>query len=144
LYLNKDKIKEKALNYSVVENSFIDFLMTQEHVKKVYTEEDIKNSNGNDYFLNMINKGYDATQNGNLVILDKPGYIEYGATGTSHGTPYTYDTHVPLLFYGWNVPKGETHDHKEITQIAPTLALKLKITLPNGTEGKVLLEVLNK
>jgi len=144
LYLNKDKIKEKGLIYSIVEKSFIDFLMTQEHVKKVYTEEDIKNSNGNDYFLNMINKGYDATQNGNLVILDKPGYIEYGATGTSHGTPYTYDTHVPLLFYGWNVPKGETHDHKEITQIAPTLALKLKITLPNGTEGKVLLEVLNK
>jgi len=144
LYLNKDKIKEKALNYSIVEKSFIDFLMTQEHVKKVYNEEDIKNSNGNDFYLNMIYKGYDATQNGNLVILDKPGYIEYGATGTSHGTPYAYDTHVPLIFYGWNIPKGETHDHKVITQIAPTIAQKIKVPFPNGTEGKVLLEVLDE
>ena len=144
MYLNKDKIKEKALNYSIVEKSFIDFLMTQEHVKKVYNEEDIKNSNGNDFYLNMIYKGYDATQNGNLVILDKPGYIEYGATGTSHGTPYAYDTHVPLIFYGWNIPKGETHDHKVITQIAPTIAQKIKVPFPNGTEGKVLLEVLDK
>jgi phosphopentomutase len=78
------------------------------------------------------------------VILDKPGYIEYGATGTSHGTPYNYDTHVPLIFYGWNIKKGETHDRKEITQIAPTLAQKLKITFPNGTEANVLIEVLDR
>ena len=77
-------------------------------------------------------------------MLNKPGYIEYYATGTSHGTPYTYDTHVPCIFYGWNIKKGETHDKKVITQIAPTLAQKLKITLPNGTEGEVLLEVLDK
>ena len=94
--------------------------------------------------MNAIAKGYDATQDGDLVILDKPGYIEYGATGTSHGTPYSYDTHVPLLFYGWNIKKGENHDHKEITQLAPTLSQLLKITFPNGTEAKVLTEVLEK
>ena len=55
--------------------------------------------------------------------------------GTSHGTPYTYDTHVLCIFYGWNIKKRETHDKKVITQIAPTLAQKLKITLPNGTGG---------
>ena len=98
----------------------------------------------NDFYLNCIAKGYDPSEDGDLVLLDKPGYIEYGPTGTSHGTPYSYDTHVPLLFYGWNIPKGETHDHKDITQIAPTLAQKLKITFPNGTESKVLLEVLDK
>jgi hypothetical protein len=48
--------------------------------------------------LNFIAKGYDVTQNGDLVILDKPGYIEYQGTGTSHGTTYSYDTHVRLFF----------------------------------------------
>jgi hypothetical protein len=38
--------------------------MTQDHVKRVYSEEDILNSTGNDYFLNFIAKGYDVTQNG--------------------------------------------------------------------------------
>jgi phosphopentomutase len=108
----------------------------------VYTEEEILASSGADFYLNFIAKGYDPSQNGDLVVLDKPGYIEYGPTGTSHGTMYTYDTHVPLLFYGWNIPKGQTSDRKVITQIAPTLAQLLKITFPNGTEAHVLNEVL--
>jgi DNA-binding transcriptional MocR family regulator len=77
-----------------VKEAFKGFLMTQDHVK-VYSEEDILNSTGNDYFLNFIAKGYDVTQNGDLVILDKPGYIEYQGTGTSHGLM----THMFLLFF---------------------------------------------
>jgi hypothetical protein len=127
-----------------VKQAFKDYLMTQEQVKRVYTEEEILASTGNDYYLNFIAKGYDPTQNGDMVVLDKPGYIQYGPTGSSHGTPYAYDTHAPLLFYGWKIKPGESFDKKEITQIAPTLALKLKIEMPNGTEGKVLTEILGE
>lgn len=143
LYFNKEIIKTKGLELTKVKQSFKDFLMTQDYVKRVYTEEEILTNSGNDYYLNCIAKGFDVTQNGDLVILDKPGFIEYHGTGTSHGTPYSYDTHVPLIFYGWNIPKGETHDRKVITQIAPTLAQKLKIPFPNGTEAEVLLEILD-
>jgi predicted AlkP superfamily pyrophosphatase or phosphodiesterase len=129
IYFNKDVIKSKGL-------------MTQEQVKRVYTEEEILASTGNDYYLNFINNGYDVSQNGDLVVLDKPGYIQYGSLGTSHGTPYAYDTHAPLIFYGWKIKAGESFDKKEITQIAPTLAFKLKLELPNGTESKVLTEIL--
>ena len=144
IYLNKEIIKSKNFDLAKVKQDFRAFLMTQEQVKKVYTEEDILASTGTDYYLNFIANGYDATQNGDLVVLDKPGFIEYGATGTSHGTPYAYDTHAPLLFYGWKIKPGESFDKKEITQIAPTLALKLKIEMPNGTESKVLTEVLEE
>ena len=144
VYLNKELIKTKGLELVNVKQDFKAFLMSQEQVKKVYTEEDILASTGNDFYLNFIANGYDVTQNGDLVVLDKPGYIEYGATGTSHGTPYAYDTHAPLLFYGWKIKPGESFDKKEITQIAPTLALKLKIEMPNGTESKVLEEVLQE
>jgi predicted AlkP superfamily pyrophosphatase or phosphodiesterase len=144
LYFNKDSIKTKGLELANVKQAFKEYLMTQNQIKRVYSEEEILEANGTDFYLNCIANGYDPSEDGDLVLLDKPGYIEYGATGTSHGTPYSYDTHVPLLFYGWNIPKGETHDHKDITQIAPTLAQKLKITFPNGTESKVLLEVLDK
>jgi hypothetical protein len=77
-----------------------------------------------------------------LVFTYKPGYIEYSAVGTSHGTPYTYDTHVPLIFFGWKIPKGTSYAKKEITQIAPTLAFQLKTTLPNATDAEVLEEVI--
>ncbi len=142
IYFNKELLKSKGLELLKVKQDFKSFLMTQEQVKKVYTEEEILASTGNDFYLNLIANGYDVSQNGDLVVLDKPGYIEYGRTGTSHGTPYAYDTHAPLLFYGWKIKAGESFDKKEITQIAPTLALKLKIEMPNGTESKVLLEIL--
>ena len=144
LFFNKEIIKNKGLELAKVKQSFKDFLVTQDQVKRVYSEEEILSNSGNDYYLNFIAKGYDATQDGDLVILDKPGYIEYGATGTSHGTAYSYDTHVPLIFYGWNIKKGETHDRKVITQIAPTIAQKIKVAFPNGTESNVLLEILDK
>ncbi len=145
LFFNKEIIKTKGLELAKVKLAFKEYLMTQEQVKRAYTEEEILGANGTDFYLNCIAKGYDATEDGDIVILNKPGYLDHFIeTGTDHGTPYSYDTHVPLLFYGWNIPKGETHDHKDITQIAPTLAQKLNISFPNGTESKVLLEVLDK
>lgn len=142
LYLDKEKIRTKGLDLVKVKQAFKDFLMTQDYVKRVYTEEEILANSGADYHLNCIAKGFDVTQNGDIIVLDKPGYIEYGPTGTSHGTTYTYDTHVPLLFYGWKIKKGASHDKKVITQIAPTLSQILKISQPNATESEVLVEVL--
>jgi hypothetical protein len=119
-------------------------LLTQPQVKKVYTEEEILANPGSDYYLNFVAKGYDVTQNGDLVIIDKPGDIEYSPVGTSHGTPYAYDTHVPAIFYGWHIKHGESYDKKGITEIAPTLAQKIKVAFPSGTEAKVLQEVLDE
>ncbi len=143
LYFDKEKIKTKALDLVKVKQAFKDYLMTQDQVKRVYSEEEILADNGNDYHLHCIARGYDPSENGDLVILDKPGYIEYGATGTSHGTTYSYDTHVPLIFFGWNIKAGETHDRKVITEIAPTIAQKINISFPNATEAQVLTEILN-
>jgi predicted AlkP superfamily pyrophosphatase or phosphodiesterase len=143
LFFNKEIIKSKGMDLVKVKDAFKGYLMTQDYVKRVYTEEEILSSTGSDYFLNFIAKGYDVTQNGDMVILDKPGYIEYQGTGTSHGTTYSYDTHVPAIFYGWHIKKGESFNKKEITQIAPTIAQKIKVAFPNGTEAIVLEEVLD-
>lgn len=72
LYFNKEIIKTKGLELAKIKQSLKDFLMTQNYVKRVYTEEEILTNLGNDYYLNFIAKGYDVTQNGDLVILDKP------------------------------------------------------------------------
>ena len=143
LFFNKEIIKTKSLELVKVKQAFKDYLQAQEQVKRVYTEEEILANSGSDLYLDFIANGYDVTQNGDLVVLDKPGFIEYGATGTSHGTVYSYDTHVPLLFYGWNIKKGTTSDKKYITEIAPTLAQKIKVAFPNGSECEVLTEILN-
>ena len=144
VFFDKNIIASKGLELNKVKQAFKDFLYTKEYVKRVYTEEEVLASSGNDPILSFVSNGYDPTQNGELYFVYKPGYIEYSATGTSHGSPYTYDTNVPCVFYGWHINKGESHDKKVITQIAPTLSQLLKITLPNGTESEVLLEILDK
>jgi predicted AlkP superfamily pyrophosphatase or phosphodiesterase len=144
VYLDRDVIKDKGLELTKVKQSFKDFLMTQVQIKRVYTQEEILAATGQDYYLNFIFKGYDPKQNGDLVILEGTGYLESIATGTTHGTPNSYDTNVPLLFYGWNVPIGESYKKEYITKIAPTLSKMLKITFPNGTEAEVLEELLVK
>ena len=143
VYFDIEKIKTKGLELIKVKELFKAYLIKQDHVKRVYSEEEVLANNGSDFHLNCIAEGYDIKENGDLVIIDKPGYIEYGLTGTSHGTTFSYDTHVPLIFFGWNIKAGETHDRKEITEIAPTIAQKINITLPNGTEAAVLTEILN-
>jgi hypothetical protein len=144
LFFNKELIQKKGLELSKIKEEFTSYLYKQKYVKRVYSEEQILASSGSDFYLNFIANGYDPSQNGELVITFKPGYVEYSSTGTTHGSAYTYDTHVPLLFYGWHIPKGESFDRKEITQIAPTLSQLLKITYPNGTKAELLQEVLNK
>ncbi|MGQ7946899.1 alkaline phosphatase PafA [Flavobacterium sp. WC2509] len=140
VFLDKAAIKQKGLELVKVKQVFKDFLMEQPYVKRIYTQEDILAGAAQDYYLNFIFKGYDPKQSGDLVILEGPGYLEsYGfGTGTTHGTPNSYDTNVPLLFYGWHVPKGESNKKEYITEIAPTVSKMLKITTPNGSEGEVL------
>lgn len=142
LFLNSGIIEENNLEYSDVVKEFTSFLYSQKFIKRVYNQQEILNSSATDYYLQCIARGYDPTQNGDLVYFFKPAYIEYSTVGTSHGSPYTYDTHVPMLWYGWKIPKGESHKKQVITEIAPTIAQKLKITLPNSTEAEVLEEIL--
>lgn len=144
VYLNRDVIKEKGLELAKVKQTFKDFLMGQIQVKRVYTEEEVLASTGGDYYLNFIFKGYDPKLNGDLVILEGTGYLESIATGTTHGTPNSYDTNVPLLFYGWHIPNGESYKKEYITTISPTLSRLLKIPFPNGTESEVLEEMFTK
>lgn len=144
VFFNKALIKSKGLSLSEVKETFKNYIYTHKFISRVYTEEEIQQSSKSDFYLDCIARGYDPKQNGELVFLEKPGYLEYSTTGTTHGSPYSYDTHVPLLFYGTNIKKGESFDRKVITQIAPTLSMLLKITLPNGTEAELLQEVLMK
>ena len=125
-----------------VKQKFKSFLLSQNFISNVFTEEEIQNSGTNNQLLQIVANGYDPKQNGELVLLFKPGFMEYSSTGTTHGSPYSYDTHVPCLFYGWKIKKGASFNKKTITQIAPTLAQKLQITMPNGTQSEVLEEIL--
>jgi hypothetical protein len=80
----------------------------------------------------LIQNGYNHQRSGNVAYVMEPAWMDYGKKGTTHGAAYSYDTHVPLLFYGAGIKKGENWNYTRITQIAPLLAELLKINKPNG------------
>lgn len=85
----------------------------------------------------MIVNGYNRERSGRLQIILKPGwYGGHAGTGTTHGMWSPYDTHIPLLWYGWGIPAGETNRRVYMTDIAATLAALLHIQMPNGCIGE--------
>ena len=97
----------------------------------------------NDYGeLGAIARGYYPDRSGDFYLAYAPGWLEQRDFGASHGSFYHYDTHVPLVWYGANVKKGETLRQVSITDIAPTLAHLLGIPVPNAATGQPIQEVL--
>lgn len=62
------------------------------------------------------------------------------AHGADHTSPYTYDTHVPLAFYGLPFQTGVYRTHAEPVDLAPTIASLLGINAPTHSRGRVLTE----
>jgi arylsulfatase A-like enzyme len=91
-------------------------------------------------WLSMVRKAWHPERSADLQIVLKPGWMwSSGRTGATHGSPYAYDTHVPLLFYGpkWVKP-GRRDARVEIADIAPTLAALLGVPAPSSSEGRPL------
>lgn len=141
VFLNENVVLERNLDYVQIVNEIKRFLEQKDYISRVYSRNDILRGNPTDHHLTLIANGYDPKQNGDLVILLDPQYMEYFATGTTHGSTYLYDTHVPNLWYGWKIEHGRSANKKLITQIAPSISMLLNISVPNGSKGEVLEEL---
>ncbi|MEE1885998.1 alkaline phosphatase PafA [Pedobacter flavus] len=93
---------------------------------------------------NRIQNGYNARRSGDVYFILKPNWFDGGLTGTTHGAWNPYDSHIPLVFMGWNVKPGKTNKVYHMTDIAPTIAAMLRIPLPNGNIGVPITEITNQ
>lgn len=106
-------------------------------VQRTLTAEDLRIGSFSEGVEATVQRGWHAKYSGDVVVMLKPGFLEYGRTGTSHGSPYAYDTHVPFLIMGPGVPpNARSHERTEIRDIAPTLSALLGFPRPSGCTGK--------
>jgi arylsulfatase A-like enzyme len=89
-----------------------------------------------------VANGFHAARNGNLVIVPQPFHFIGESVTTTHGTPYGYDTHVPVMFFGAGVAAGTHYAACSPADIAPTLAALLKVEPPSNSVGRILTETL--
>lgn len=143
VYLRNELLDSMGLDRDVVYKRIADHILEYEQVEKVFTSTMLKANVYKTGIAQLVQNGYNQKLSGDIWVVFKPGFLSsgYASGGTSHGTPFVYDTHVPFLIYGTGVQQGETTSRSVIPDIAPTVSALLGIPFPNGVNGTVRSEV---
>ena len=142
IFLNKEKLKELKLDTHKVSQIIADEILNIENIYKTVTAYTLQTTSFTSGILQTLQNGYNQKLSGDVFYIPNVSTISGGKTGTTHGSGYSYDTHVPLLFYGNGIKSGQSDVYYPIVDIAPTLTSFLKISQPNGNSGRPIIEVL--
>jgi len=142
IFLNKEKITELNLDAKHIAQVLADEIINYKGVLKVVTAHTLQNTNFTEGVMKNLQNGYHQKLSGDILIVPNPATISYSRTGSQHGSGFSYDTHVPIIFYGYGIKKGRSKKYIAITDIAPTLANLLQIEFPNGNTGSIIEDAL--
>ncbi|PIF00414.1 MAG: alkaline phosphatase [Maribacter sp.] len=142
IFLDHDIVRNLDLKLGDVEEEIARELMTYENIDRVYTGQQMWENDYTQGIPYILQNGYNLKRSGDILIVLRPGVANYSVTGSTHGSPQVYDTHVPLLFYGRGIQKGSTTEHTEISDIAPTISALLGIAFPSGNIGVPITKVI--
>jgi len=140
VYLDQSLLAEKKLEPAEVEQVASRALMAVPHVFRVYTRQQLLAGNASDPVGRRVLNGFYARRSADLEVLLEPYWL-FSDTGTSHGTPFSYDTHIPVIFMGAGIRAGVYQQSIALNDVAPTLAAILEIEPPAGSVGRVLREI---
>lgn len=138
---NIPKIEKSKLDFSAIKQYTVDYLKNDPANLFVADMGKINDAAIPDAVKTKMINGYNYKRSGAVMIVPISGWLQAGATGTSHGEWNPDDTHIPLVFMGWNVKQGATYSQTYTTDIAPTVASMLHIQAPNGCIGTPILDV---
>jgi arylsulfatase A-like enzyme len=141
-YLNRGLIRTRKLSEAEVERVAAEAVAAIPHVFRVYTRAQLLNGAAiDDQITRRVVNGYYPSRSSDLVVLEEAYWIP-PARGSSHGSVFGYDTHVPVIFMGPNIRAGRYDRNILPNDIAPTLATMLEVETPSGAAGRVLAEML--
>jgi predicted AlkP superfamily pyrophosphatase or phosphodiesterase len=137
--------KSSGVDLLVATQLTAQFLATQDGIADVFTKSSIREiSFGEMSDKGMVARGFHPKRSGDIAFTFLPGWTAGSATGTTHGSNYTYDTHIPMIFFGAGVNKGFSDLYHPIIDIAPTVSVLLKIKFPSGCKGQPIAEAIKK
>lgn len=141
VYINEKVLPIAKLEVGPIRAAIVAYLKKLPGVHGAFDRDMLFSISSTYPFIDLIRNGIHPRRSGDVVFHLDPSWLPepyFAKAGATHGSPYAYDTHVPLVWYGWKVPQGETFTPVSITDIAPTVAAFLRIMEPNGSTGKVI------
>lgn len=143
VYLNREALKQKGIQVAEAADTIREWALASGKFQACYSREQLLDGRAPGLVGRLVVNGYNPERGGDVVLILKPYIIAgTGKTGTTHGSPYNFDTHVPVLFYGAGIRPGRYADEFNITDIAPTLCAALRIEEPSGCMGKPFVKAL--
>jgi predicted AlkP superfamily pyrophosphatase or phosphodiesterase len=142
-YFDRALIRSRKLTEAEVQRVAADAVAQLPHMYRVYTREQLLYGQVlPDIVTRRVVNGFYPSRASDLTVLEEPYWIQ-AAHGTTHGSVFEYDAHVPLIFMGAGIRAGKYHARVMPNDIAPTLATLLEVETPSGSVGRVLTEMLD-
>jgi arylsulfatase A-like enzyme len=142
LYFDQKQIADKKLDPREVENEAAAVVMTTSGVVACFTRTQLLNGQvpAGPIGRRVLN-GFNRERCGDVWIVTRPfSFFSEGNLPTTHGSPYNYDSHVPIILFGLGVRGGRYNEPASPADIAPTIAALLGVEPPSNRVGRVLNE----
>ncbi len=139
VFLNRAFIEQKKLSLKSIQQEVALWACSFDGVQSAYTHSELSYQILREDFSQRVQLGFDQNRSGDVIYVLKPGWIEYGKQGSTHGSGYEYDTHVPFIVFGgwsWAFPEKiyrvMANNQLHITDIAPIICDIMMIERPSG------------
>jgi predicted AlkP superfamily pyrophosphatase or phosphodiesterase len=142
IIFNHPMITTSKLDFDKIKKTTIELLKKQSGIANAIDLSNLAASTLPEELKRRLANGYNAQLSGDVYFLLQPNWFDGGNTGTTHGSWYPYDAHIPLVFMGWNVKPGSSNATHYMTDIASTLAAMLHIQMPSGSVGTPISELI--
>jgi predicted AlkP superfamily pyrophosphatase or phosphodiesterase len=142
IYLDQLLIDASKLSLADVQLKAAQFMSEFNGVANATTGSVLQTNSFLEGTMRKFMNNYSIVRSGDVLLSLKPGWVEkkqYSSKNSiQQSSPYRYDSHVPLIFYGWKIKHTEILESVHMNDIAPTLSDFLKITYPSGASGKLI------
>lgn len=148
LYLNHELAAERGIKMRELRRIAVDALRSESMIATAMAADELMDNEYDRGIRALMQQGYNRERSGDVMYALHPGYLlepsDGQHKGTTHATGYSYDTQVPLLFFGYGIPERQVARSVSITDIAPTIAMWCGFALPDACEGHAIHEVFHE
>jgi len=141
VYLNRTLIEDATLSLYEVQNTAARFLSQFSGVATAVAANVIENNDFSRGFYRKMRNSFDQTRSGDIIINLEPAWIENGKYVANHNSAYVYDSHIPLVWYGYTVNRSSITRQVNMNEVAATLSSLCKIQVPNACTGNPMIEL---
>ena len=143
LYFNHNTLREKQIPAEDLAVFIREWALNTGSFQAAYSRSQLLDGRAPGPLGQRVLNGYNAERSGDIVLVSKAFTILGGGhSGTTHGSPYSYDSHIPVLLFGQAFKPGRCADSFPMSDLAPTLSTTLGMTEPAGCTGKPFTQVL--